>query len=146
MCAVDDLQSLLGVDGNLVVKGVHTDPCQEMPCCTKVRVPEGLGAAGLSRELKNPKKTSYPHYGKRFWPGALVESPWKQLSKQAEKGLGTKLRAYRCGCPQPAVIEAPTALVALMRFLSLRLVPKAARAPKMGKGPGTSGGPSTTKE
>jgi len=33
--AVDGLQSLLGVVGDLVVKGVHTDPCQDMPYRTK---------------------------------------------------------------------------------------------------------------
>jgi hypothetical protein len=68
---VDDLQSLLGVDGDvdrdLVVKGALTNPCQAMPCITKGRGPQGLVAAGLSRELKDSKKNLSPDQGKRFW-------------------------------------------------------------------------------
>ena len=71
--AIDDLQSLLGVDvgvdGDLVVKGVLTNPCQELLCRTKGRGPQGLVAAGLSRELKNPKKTSPPVRGRGFGVG-----------------------------------------------------------------------------
>jgi hypothetical protein len=83
------------VDGDLVVKGAHTNSyrarvieqsrrlldtalfrrlpldkkvgkpfrnssCQEMPCTTKGRSPEGLVAAGLNRELKSPKKDLSP--------------------------------------------------------------------------------------
>jgi hypothetical protein len=63
---VDDLQSLLGVVGDLVVKGAHTNPCQAMPCPTKGQGPQDLVAAGLSREPKNKKKkTSLPDQGKR---------------------------------------------------------------------------------
>jgi predicted nucleotidyltransferase len=90
---LNDLQSLLGVDVDLVMKGALTNPdlageieqsrqllyaapfcrlpldkkasktCrslprQEMPCRTKGRGPQGLGAAGLIREPKNQKNLS----------------------------------------------------------------------------------------
>ena len=41
--------------------------------------------------------------------------------KKASKRSSGPGRACLCGCPQPAVAEAPTALVALIRFLSVRL-------------------------
>ena len=57
--------------------------------------------------------------------------------RKSPKGQQTKRRTCLCGCPQTAVEEAPTALLSIIRFLSLRLKPNAATAPRAGRGPGT---------
>jgi hypothetical protein len=66
----------------------------------------------------------------------MVERP-QNYHNQPKNGQKKKLRADRCGCPQAAGKEEQAALLSLIRFLSLRLKPKAAATPKRGSGPGT---------
>ena len=94
------------------------------------------GCFWAKQGTQKPKKTSPP----QKWEEVLA---WGHGGEAAESAIetirkrhGPKLKAYGCGRTQVAVIEAPTDLLSLMRFLSLRLKPKAAAAPRAGRGAG----------
>lgn len=60
---------------------------------SKDRGPQGVGAAGLSKEPKNPKKTS-PRLGEEVLVWGQGEEAKQTAIKTGLKGKGSKLRAY----------------------------------------------------
>ncbi len=70
----------------------------------------------------------------QLWRGAgVAANQWPPCSAAEGTAGGLKVP----GIAQPAGRVGAVVLVTLMRFLSLRLMPKAAAAPKRGRGPGT---------
>jgi hypothetical protein len=75
----------------------------------------------------------------QLWRGAGVPAKqWPPCSAAEGTTGGLKVP----GIAQPAARESTVVLVTLMRFLSLRLKPKAAATPKRGRGPGVDTGSS----
>ena len=114
-------------------KFITNPTCLDMPCRITVQGLKGPSFQGTEERTNK----SLPGSGKEGSFGSMVGGHSARYWNQPESSQRMQFRNCRCICPQASVV-APTDLHRLMRFLSLRLVPKAARAPRMGRGPGTS--------